>query len=225
VTLPDGTRFRTGDEVLTFASRNLEPYRGYHIFLRALPGVLAARPQAHAVIVGGDETSYGRKPPEGQTWKTRFLDEVRDRLDLSRVHFTGRIPHPDFVALMQVTRVHAYLTYPFVLSWSVLEAMACGALVPGSDTAPVREVIEDGVNGRLIPFFDIPAWTAALTTALADPARFAPLRSAARRTVLDRYALTDCLPRLIRIVEQGPERQTGHLPPPLWGRDGVGGSG
>jgi glycosyltransferase involved in cell wall biosynthesis len=206
VTLPDGAVFRAGDEILTFVNRNLEPYRGYHIFLRALPGVLAARPQAHVVIVGGDEVSYGRKPPEGQTWKTRFLDEVRDRLDLARVHFTGRIPHPDFVRLMQVSRVHAYLTYPFVLSWSMLEAMACGALVLGSDTPPVREVIADGVNGLLIPFFDIPAWTAALTGALADPAPFAPMRAAARQTVRDRYGLRDCLPRLIRLVEEGPGR-------------------
>ncbi len=205
VTLPDGVTFRAGDEVVSFANRNLEPYRGYHVFLRALPEVLAARPQAHAVIVGGDEVSYGRAPPDGQTWKARILDEVKDRLDLSRVHFTGRIPHPDFVALMQVSRVHAYLTYPFVLSWSMLEAMACGALVLGSDTAPVREVIDDGANGRLIPFFDIAAWSSALTGALADPARFAPQRAAARQTVLDRYALADCLARLIRIVEDGPE--------------------
>ncbi len=203
VTLPDGTRLVAGDEVVTFVARNLEPYRGIHIFLRALPEVLAARPEARVVVVGGEEVSYGRPPPGGESWKARMLAELGDRLDRPRIHFTGRIPHPAFTALMQVTRVHAYLTYPFVLSWSMVEAMACGALVLGSDTAPVREVIADGVNGRLVPFFDIPGWSAALTEALADPARFAPLRAAARQTALERYDLARCLPRLIRLVEEG----------------------
>lgn len=199
--LPSGRSFAAGDEVLTFVNRNLEPYRGYHVFMRALPAVLAARPQAQVVIVGGSEVSYGRPPPEGRSWKDVFLAEVADRLDLSRVHFAGRVPHATFVALMQVARVHAYLTYPFVLSWSMLEAMACGALVAGSDTAPVREVIAHGRNGLLVPFFDIDAWAAVLTDALADPGRHAALRPAARQTVIDRFALSDCLPRLIHLVE------------------------
>lgn len=204
LTLPDGPTFRAGDEVLSFVNRNLEPYRGYHTFLRALPDVLAARPNAHAVIVGGTDVSYGRAPPDGQSWKDRILAEVQGRLDLSRVHFTGRIPYPVFRSLMQVTRVHAYLTYPFVLSWSMIEAMSAGALVIGSDTAPVREVIADGVNGRLVDFFDVPAWSAALTEALAEPARFLALRTAARATVVQRYDLaTVSLPRLIAFVEGG----------------------
>lgn len=202
LTLPGGLTFRAGDEVLSFVNRNLEPYRGYPTFLRALPAVLAARPEAHAVIVGGDDVSYGRPAPGGGSWKDLILSEVRDRLDMSRVHFTGRIPYPSFRALMQVTRVHAYLTYPFVLSWSMIEAMGAGALVVGSDTAPVREVIADGVNGRLVDFFDVPAWQAALTEALADPARFQPLRAAARATIVDRYDLRSVsLPRLIAFVE------------------------
>jgi len=129
--LPNGTVLRAGDEVLSFVSRNLEPYRGYHIFMRALPTVMAARPEAHVVIVGGDGQSYGGEPKFG-TWKERFLKEVESRLDIRRVHFLGRIPYTEFVALMQVTRAHAYLTYPFVLSWSMIEAMAAGALVIAS---------------------------------------------------------------------------------------------
>ncbi|MBL9056451.1 MAG: glycosyltransferase [Rhodobacteraceae bacterium] len=201
VTLPDGRILRAGDEALTFVNRNLEPYRGYHTFLRALPAVLDARPEAQVVIVGGDAVSYGAAPKTG-SWKEHFLAEVRDRLDLSRVHFVGKLAYPQFVALMQVARAHAYLTYPFVLSWSMLEAMAAGAHVVASSTAPVQEVIEDGVNGTLVDFFDVPGWSRALTEALAEPDRFAPRRLAARATVLERYDLHGiCLPRTVAFVE------------------------
>ncbi|MES2665117.1 MAG: glycosyltransferase family 4 protein [Pseudomonadota bacterium] len=202
VTLPDGQVLRAGDEVLTFVNRNLEPYRGYHTFMRALPAVMAARPEAQVVIVGGDEVSYGGPPKNGKGWKDIFLNEVKDRLDLTRVHFIGKVPYPMFVSLMQVSRVHAYLTYPFVLSWSMLESMSAGALVVASDTAPVAEVIRDGVNGRLVNFFDVAGWSAALTECLADPDRFAPLRRAARQTVLGSYDLRSiCLPRMVDYVE------------------------
>jgi glycosyltransferase involved in cell wall biosynthesis len=115
-----------GDEVLTFVNRNLEPYRGCHIFLRALPEVLAARPQAQVVIVGDTGVSYGSAPKGGGTWKDLILDEVKDRLDLNRVHFVGKLPYNRLVDLIHVSRVHAYLTYPFVLSWSMVETMAAG---------------------------------------------------------------------------------------------------
>jgi glycosyltransferase involved in cell wall biosynthesis len=201
--IPGTTRsFRPGDEVISFVSRSLEPYRGYHSFLRALPAVLQARPQAHAVIVGDEGQSYGAPPKDGISWKARFLDEVRDRIDLERVHFLGRVPYANYLALLQVSRVHAYFTYPFVLSWSCLEALATGAMVVASDTEPVREVITDGSNGRLVDFFDIAGWSAALISALANPEATAPLREAARAGVIARYDLaTVCLPQLIDFVE------------------------
>ena len=207
VTLPNGQILKSGDEVLTFVNRNLEPYRGYHTFMRALPAVLAARPKAQVVIVGGDEVSYGAPAKQGK-WKDIFLDEVKDRLDLNRVHFMGKVPYPTFVNIMQISRVHAYLTYPFVLSWSMMEAMAAGCLVVGSKVAPVAEVITDGVNGRLVDFFDVAAWSRVLAECLADPARFAPLRVAARQTVVDRYDLDSvCLPKMVDLVESlGPAK-------------------
>ncbi len=209
VTLPDGRVLRAGDEVLTFVNRNLEPYRGYHIFMRALPAVLAARPKAHAVIVGGNEVSYGATPKGKTGWKDLLLDEVAGRLDLSRVHFVGKVPYPTFTALMQVARTHAYLTYPFVLSWSMIEAMAAGAHVVASATAPVQEVICDGVNGSLVDFFDVSGWETRLIEALGHPDRFLGLRAAARQTVLDRYDLHGlCLPRMVAFVER-------HAPEPL----------
>jgi glycosyltransferase involved in cell wall biosynthesis len=187
---------------VTFVSRNLEPYRGYHIFMRALPEVLRARPNAHVVIVGGQEAGYGPLHASRKTWKQIFIDEVKDQLDPKRVHFVGTIPHTTFVNLMSVTQVHVYLTYPFVLSWSMLEAMSAGALVVGSATPPVKEIIRHGSNGLLVDFFDLPRWSATLIETLSEPAKFLPLRQAARQTVLEGYDLkSNCLPRMIEFVE------------------------
>ncbi len=193
--------FTPGDEVLTFVNRSLEPYRGYHSFMRALPEVMAARPNAHVMIVGDEGQSYGPAPKES-SWKQIFLDEVKDRLDLSRVHFLGRVPYPTFTALLQVSRCHCYLTYPFVLSWSLMESMAAGAMVVASDTAPVREVIVDGENGKLVDFFNYAALSKAMIDALENPQNYENMRKNARRTIVEGYDLeTICLPHLVEFVE------------------------
>ncbi|SNR60728.1 glycosyltransferase [Paracoccus sediminis] len=200
--LPGGRTLRAGDEVLSYVSRSLEPYRGFHVFLRALPDVLAARPRAQVVVIGAEGISYGSAPRDGGTWKARMLAELGDRLDLSRVHFLGRVPYADYLSLIQLARVHCYLTYPFVLSWSLAEAMAAGGYIVASDTEPVRELIRDGENGRLVPFFDVPALSAALTQGLAGDPDADRLRAAARRTIQDGYDLhRHSLPRQIAWVE------------------------
>lgn len=202
LTLPDGRVLRAGDEVLSYVSRSLEPYRGFHVFMRALPAVLAARPDAQVVLVGGDGVSYGGKPRDADSWKTKLLAEVGDRLDLSRVHFMGRVSYPTYLSLLQVARVHCYLTYPFVLSWSLTEAMAAGKLIVASDTEPVRELIRDGENGRLVGFFDQEALEGALVRGLAGDPDAARLGEAARRTIVEGYDLRRvCLPRLVEWVE------------------------
>jgi glycosyltransferase involved in cell wall biosynthesis len=207
--------FRPGDEVITFVNRNLEPIRGVHIFLRALPTILAARPQAHAVIVGGEGVSYGAAAPKGQTWKARFLGEVQDRLPMERVHFVGHIPYPDFMALMQVSRLHVYATYPFVLSWSMLEAMSAGALVLGSATPPVTEIIEHGKSGLLYDFFDVEGLATGAIEALAHADRYAGLREAARRTIADRYDLaTRCLPDWLALIDRAAGARSAAQPQP-----------
>jgi glycosyltransferase involved in cell wall biosynthesis len=190
--------FAPGDEVVTFVSRNLEPYRGYHIFMRALKKVQKLRPKAHVVIIGADGVSYGRNPPEGQTWKKIFLDAVKDGLDMSRIHFVGRIPYASYLSLLQISMAHIYLTYPFVLSWSMLESMAAGCLVIGSKTAPVEEVIEDGKNGLLVDFFDVDGLADAIVMALRKPGKFNPIRRKARDTIVKNYDLNAvCLPRML----------------------------
>lgn len=198
--LPDGTRLRHGDEVLTYVSRNLEPYRGFHSFMRALPGILKARPEARVVIVGGDEVSYGGRPKGGGSWRETLTAEVGP-LPEDRVFFTGRIPYRDYLSLLQVSSVHLYLTYPFVLSWSMLEAMAAGAFVVGSATPPVEEVIEDGCNGWLVDFFDRDEIAGRVAEALSVRDAVGDLRRAARETVVDRFALGDCLARQRALIE------------------------
>jgi glycosyltransferase involved in cell wall biosynthesis len=199
--VPNGPLLKVGDEVLTFVNRNLEPYRGYHTLMRALPRLMAARPNCHVVMVGGHGSGYGPSPAD-KSWKDVFLDEVRDRIDLKRLHFVGRIPYNDLLNVLRIGRAHAYLTYPFVLSWSMLEAMSLGCVVVGSDTPPVAEVITDGVNGHLVDFFDVEAWADKLITLMADPEAQRPIRKAARQHIIDTYDLqTVCLPKLMDFVQ------------------------
>jgi glycosyltransferase involved in cell wall biosynthesis len=194
---------RAGDEIVTFINRNLEPMRGYHIFMRALPGILRARPNAVALIVGGDEVSYGAPPPAGKTWKQIFLDEVKERLDVKRVIFLGRIAYVNYLRVLQISACHVYLTYPFVLGWSCIEALSAGCVVVGSATPPVKEVIEDGKNGLLVDFLDTAKLAKTVVDALAHPAKYSPLRAAARSSAVARYDLASvCLPQQLQLIDK-----------------------
>jgi len=198
--LRDGRRLTQADEVVTFISRNLEPMRGYHKFLRALPDILARRPKAVVVIVGGDGCSYSHAPPVGTTWKKHFLDEVVDELDLSRVHFLNPLPYDDYLKLLQVSSTHVYLTYPFVLSWSLIEAMSLGCAIVASDTAPVREAITSGETGLLAPFHDSPAIADAIVRNLSDRPGRLRRGQAARALARDRYDRDLCLRQALRAI-------------------------
>ncbi len=189
------------DELITYMARNLEPYRGFHIFMRAIPEIQKRRPKARIVIVGGDEVSYSPRLPAGETYRKRLLRELDGKIDLERVSFLGRIPYAEYVGLLRRSSVHVYLTYPFVLSWSLLEAMACGCLVVGSRTPPVEEVIRHEENGLLVDFFDAPKIAAAVDEALARREDLASMRQRARETVLASYDLKRiCLPAQLRMV-------------------------
>lgn len=195
----DGRTLTARDEVITYVARGMEPYRGFPQFMEALAIVLQRRPQAHAVIIGADRVAYGASRKDGKTFKQSVLERVP--LDLSRVHFTGLVPHETFRRAMQISRAHVYLTVPFILSWSMLEAMSCGALVVASDTPPVREVIEDGVNGLLSDFFDSTALANRICEALAGRPGLDALRQQARRTIIERYALRDMLPKHLAVID------------------------
>jgi glycosyltransferase involved in cell wall biosynthesis len=201
--VPGGPELGADDEVLTYISRNLEPYRGFHSFMRALPSILEARPRAQVIVVGGDEVSYGGMPKAGANWREVMLAETGPLPE--RVRFTGRIPYGDYLKLLQVSSVHVYLTYPFVLSWSMLEAMAAGALIVGSATPPVEEVIENGVNGWLVPFFEPVAIAEKVTEALANRQTSQELRAAARETVVAGFALRNCLAQQRALIGEALE--------------------
>ena len=199
-----GVTLSAGDEVITFVARQLEPYRGYHTFMRALPKLLKYRPNARVVIVGGDGMGYGAAAPHGQTWKQIFLDEVKADLDMARVHFVGKVPHETLTQLLQVSAVHVYLTYPFVLSWSLLEAMSIGCLVVASNTGPVCEVVTDEHNGLLVDFFVADALAHKVAEALENRRALAGLRERARQTVVERFDLKAvCLPQALAWALQG----------------------
>ena len=201
----DEVSLHSGDEVLTFVNRNLEPYRGFHVMMRALPEILRQRPRAHALIIGGDEVSYGSKPSEGGTWRSRMLAEVGTKLPLDRVHFLGRIAYRDYLRVLQVSACHVYLTYPFVLSWSCVEALSVGCAVVASKTAPVEEVIEHRRNGLLVDFFDGGQLAESVCEVLANPADFRRMRADARRGAVESFDLkTVCLPRLTQLVLERP---------------------
>ncbi len=153
------------------------------------------------MLVGGEGVSYGSPAPKGATWKSIFLNEVKSKIDLQRIHFVGNVPHGVLTQLMQVSAAHVYLTYPFVLSWSLMEAMSIGCLIIGSDTAPVREVIEHEKNGFLVDFFDPEGLAERAAYALANAENLKTLRLAARDTVLQRYDFGSiCLPAQIKFV-------------------------
>lgn len=205
LTLPTGETLTRKDELITFVNRNLEPYRGYHVFMRALPRLLKERPNARVLIVGGDDVSYGARPPKGQTWKQIFIDEVRSQIpdqDWARVHFLGRIPYDQFQSLLKVSRVHVYLTYPFVLSWSLFETMSVQGAIVASKTAPVEEAIIHGQNGRLVDFFDKDALVEEVTRLLDNASEREELGRAARKLIVNNYDLASiCLPKQLSWVE------------------------
>ena len=204
-----GVRLTARDEVVTYVARNLEPYRGFHIFMRAVPEIQRLRPHAHILIVGDEGVSYGQALPKGRTYKQKMLDEVGAKIDMSRLHFLGPVPYEMLLRIYQISSVHVYLTYPFVLSWSILEAMAAGCVVVASRTAPVTEVVDDRKNGLLVDFFSPPEIAARVDEVFENPAAMAAIRKQARRTVVERYDLKRvCLPAHLQLLGRTGKKAT-----------------
>ena len=208
--LANGKIFRPGDEVVTYIARNFEPYRGFATFMKTAEILLRARPNLHIIAVGADEVSYGRKAPDGKTYRQIMSEQVT--LAEDRIHFIGTVPYADLIALFQISAAHLYLTYPFVLSWSMLEAMASGVALVASNTKPVQEVVAHGVHGLLADFFSPEDVAAKISQLLDDPTRNAAMRAAARATVVQRFDLKKLLPLHMQLVR---EVAAGQIPPPV----------
>jgi glycosyltransferase involved in cell wall biosynthesis len=206
--LSGGLSLSRNDLLITYSARNLEPYRGFHIFMRTLPKLLERHPTARVLIVGGNEVSYGRRPEGAPTWRQKLLAELEGRLDLSRIHFLGRLNYPQYLAMLQISTVHVYLTYPFVLSWGLLEAMSAGCVVVASRTPPVEEVMRDGENGYLVDFFSGDALVDRVSELLLQRERQDAIRATARQTIVARFDLaTKCLPTYVALLRRLIRRQ------------------
>lgn len=191
-------------EIVTYVARGMEPYRGFPQLIETVALLQKRRPQCHVVIVGENRVAYGRTLPDGKTYKDVMLEKVP--LDLNRVHFTGLLPYPEYLQVLQASSAHLYLTRPFVLSWSMLEALSVGCLVVGSNTAPVTEMIQDGVNGLLVDFFDTQAICDRIEYALDNPTQMVSIRHQARETILERYDLAQLLPQHLQWIQEITEQ-------------------
>ena len=192
-------KFTADDEIVTFVSRSLEPTRGFHSFMRSLPLFQQLRPNAHIFVVGSTDGGYGRKPEV--SFKEQMLSELSDQLNLSHLHFTGRLPYQQFIDLLSISSTHIYLTVPFVLSWSLLESMSLGCLLLASSTDPVVEVIDEGVNGFLVDFFDSESLARRCADLLQNRFELQSVRDAARQTVVDRYERSTCLQQHYALIQ------------------------
>ncbi len=205
-----GYKVKPSEKLVTYVVRDLEPYRGFHMIMRALPRILAARPDTRAILVGGDGVSYGAKPPTG-TWREHLQNEQRGKLDMSRVHFAGRVPYETYVKLLQRSDAHVYLTYPFVASWSLREAMACGCALVASDTAPVWEFVTDRKTGLLAPFLEPEAIADRVLELLENQRLAARLRRGARAWAEENLDMADYIAGYEKLILKALGRRAAPL--------------
>jgi glycosyltransferase involved in cell wall biosynthesis len=210
-TVIGGIAIKASEKLVTYVARDLEPYRGFHILMRAIPAMLKARPDLRIVMVGGDSVSYGMPPVDG-TWRERLMTELGKKIDLSRVHFPGRMEYLQYIKLLQRSDAHVYLTYPFVASWSLREAMACGCAIVASETAPVQEFITHGETGVLTPFLNVKALANCILRVLEGGPEIKRMRAAARKFAetnlrMDAY-LKNFEALIDKIIKNHPAAQT-----------------
>lgn len=193
----NGKRFTKEDEILTYATRGMEEYRGFPEFMKTVEQLQKIRPNMQVIIGGEDRVCYGCHL-KNDTFKQKMLRELD--LDLSRIHFVGNLPYAEYIKLLQVSRCHVYLTYPFVLSWSLLEAMATGCCIVASDTAPVKEVIQNNFNGILVDFYDIDLLVKNVNLILNNPENYSNIRTSARKTINEKFELKNLLNKQIEFL-------------------------
>lgn len=197
------------DQIVTFVNRNLEPYRGYHTFMRSLLPLLKKYPKLQVLIIGGNDVSYGPKPDikkfGNRSWRDIFAAEVKNNMadtEWQRIHFFGQVKYSVYLKVLQLSKAHVYLTYPFVLSWSLLEAMAVACPIVASDTGPLRDVIEHERNGLLVDFFSTNDIFKGVSRLLDDPDTGLKLGETARKDCLEKFDLKSiCLPAQVKLLE------------------------
>lgn len=179
----------------------MEPYRGFPQLIETIYILQKRRHQSHFVIVGQNRVAYGKQLPEGQNYQDLML--AKFPLDLTKVSFTGLLPYSEYLKVLQASSAHIYLTRPFVLSWSMLEAMATGCVVIASDTQPVKEIIVDNYNGLLVPFFEPEKIADKVEYALSNRDLMAKIRKKARQTIVENYKLSNLIQKHINWIETG----------------------
>ncbi len=189
------------NKIITYCARNLEPYRGFDQLMNSLPLVQEKQPDAQIIVAGGDDVSYGRPHPSGKSYREVYQDLLKDKVNWDNVHFVGKLPYSEYLKVLQISSVHIYLTYPFVLSWSLLEAMSVGCVIIGSATSPVEEVICDQKEGLLVDYFDNEKLSEKISEVLSNPSDFVEMRKEARKTIISSFDLkSKCLPKWKEIL-------------------------
>ena len=202
VTLPDGTVLHPGDPIITFVNRRVEPYRGCHTFIRSIPLIQSLNPDARIIIIGElDGVSYGRPPTNNTRWCDKFLTEIHGQYNPDLVHFTGRLNYSKFLSVIRLSQCHVYLTVPFVLSWSLLEAMSMGLPIVASKTPPVEELISDGNNGLLVDFFSSSDLAPASSEILPHTTLSDDLAINAKQLIIDKYQISHCVPLHLNLIQ------------------------
>lgn len=186
------------DKVLTYATRGMEEYRGFPQFMALASVLMEQEPDLHVIIAGEDRVCYGRQL-NNTTFKTEMLKKFK--YDMSRLHFVGLLPYGEYLKLLQVSRAHVYLTYPFILSWSMLEAMATACTVVASDTAPVTEYMEDNHNGVLVDFYDINAMVEKVSDIIHHPEKYTEIAQNARKTIIERCELKNSIKQQLELIK------------------------
>ncbi len=206
-----GKTFTSNDEIITYVGRGMEIYRGFPVFMEAVSKLQKIRPNLHVVVVGEDRIAYGPRRKDGKGMKDEMLEKYK--FDMSRLHFTGLQPLSILRDLFRISSAHIYLTVPFVLSWSMLEAMSTGVLLIGSDTEPVRELVKDGENGLLVDFWNVEALVETAVRVLENPQEFEHMRGQARNRILNHYSQADLLPKYWQLITDVAEGRTPKLTP------------
>lgn len=197
-----GTKLLTKDsKIITFINRTLEPYRGCHTFIRSIPLIFENHPDAFILIIGSREgTSYGSPPEGSDSWGDIYFKTIEGMYPSDRVFFTGSIPYDVLSNIFRLSSCHIYLTYPFVLSWSLLDAMAHCVPIIASATAPVMELIQHENNGLLVDFFDPKQLADRVSEVLNDPFSFCDMSTNARELIVDRFSINHCVPSHISLI-------------------------